>query len=317
MLPSAVCKGCFLRQTPAITVGVWKSLTRFCLETDSSRRWSSSAAGHSEGESFKEFIQGRVSKGQGASTKSQPGSSAEENANTDLEASSALDTLKHYIPEDSFPTRSPISIWEKAPEVLAAREKFLSKLLAVPQQQKKQNRQVGTEEERPQIEALADPETGYAALGGYVPSRPNAFFDEKPLRLHPTKTFYPGMRYEPQELAVPSAGGRRPFIQRGPWFTNEEAVQQADFKNLSFLNRFVTDTGRLIARRQTKLRQKVHRHVARQVKLARQLALLPFTNRRPEFVRRRVPPEARMQTRWEGGFGGASQFQFAASNSPT
>ena len=47
--------------------------------------------------------------------------------------------------------------------------------------------------------------------------------------------------------------------------SNAEAMAQADYRNVPFLARFITPTGQLTPRRRTKLQQKVHRHVCRQV----------------------------------------------------
>lgn len=48
---------------------------------------------------------------------------------------------------------------------------------------------------------------------------------------------------------------------------NSETMKEADFRNLSFLNRFTSDAGQLPPRRVTKLKKKVHTHLARQVKV--------------------------------------------------
>ena len=49
--------------------------------------------------------------------------------------------------------------------------------------------------------------------------------------------------------------------------TTAEALQQADFRNLSFLHRFTSEAGLLPPRRVTKLQKKVHVHVMRQIKV--------------------------------------------------
>ena len=40
---------------------------------------------------------------------------------------------------------------------------------------------------------------------------------------------------------------------------------QADFRNVPFIGRYMTPTGQLVPRRRTRLQQKVHRHLCRQV----------------------------------------------------
>lgn len=57
--------------------------------------------------------------------------------------------------------------------------------------------------------------------------------------------------------------------------SNKEVLRTADFRDLQFLDRFVTDGGQIVSRQKTKLQSKVHRHLARQIKTARVMALLP------------------------------------------
>ena len=49
-----------------------------------------------------------------------------------------------------------------------------------------------------------------------------------------------------------------------------------DYKNLSLLKKFITETGKIAARRMTGLSAKQQRALARAVKLARYADLLPF-----------------------------------------
>lgn len=48
----------------------------------------------------------------------------------------------------------------------------------------------------------------------------------------------------------------------------------ADFRNGAFLSQFVTATGKLLPRRRTKLSAKLHSALCREIKLARNMALL-------------------------------------------
>ena len=61
----------------------------------------------------------------------------------------------------------------------------------------------------------------------------------------------------------------------------------ADFRNPLFLNNFISDAGKLQPRRRTRLPAKMHRDLARQVKLSRALALMCPTEKikpaRPPF----------------------------------
>jgi small subunit ribosomal protein S18 len=56
-----------------------------------------------------------------------------------------------------------------------------------------------------------------------------------------------------------------------------EQVKQIDYKNNAFLRRFLTDRGRIESRRKLNTCAKHQRALARAIKRARHLALLPFT----------------------------------------
>jgi small subunit ribosomal protein S18 len=56
-----------------------------------------------------------------------------------------------------------------------------------------------------------------------------------------------------------------------------EQVKQIDYKEADRLRRFLTDRGKIQPRRQTGTCSKHQRALARAVKRARHLALLPFT----------------------------------------
>jgi small subunit ribosomal protein S18 len=71
-------------------------------------------------------------------------------------------------------------------------------------------------------------------------------------------------------------GGRRFFSRprECQFCTDKEVV--IDYKNISLLQRFITDEGKIRPRRQTGTCAKHQRQVARAIKRARHLALLPF-----------------------------------------
>lgn len=106
-------------------------------------------------------------------------------------------------------------------------------------------------------------------------------------RVHPGRLFYPGQSYKPTDLvagagaADPAAAAVRPrgLTFRRPTLPPAPEIRaKADFRDARFLASLLTDTGRLPPRRRTRLTQAAHRHVMRQVKLARQMALLhPLT----------------------------------------
>ncbi len=56
----------------------------------------------------------------------------------------------------------------------------------------------------------------------------------------------------------------------------EELERQVDYKNVSFIRQYITDTGKIRPRRTTYLSAKGQRKLDIAIKRARQLALIPF-----------------------------------------
>jgi small subunit ribosomal protein S18 len=85
----------------------------------------------------------------------------------------------------------------------------------------------------------------------------------------------------PEEEQAPSSeesgGGRRRFV-RPPRLCQfcAEKVKYIDYKQVDLLKRFVTEQGRIRSRRQTGNCARHQRILARAVKRARHIALLPF-----------------------------------------
>lgn len=71
-------------------------------------------------------------------------------------------------------------------------------------------------------------------------------------------------------------GGRRFRRPRICTFCVDK-VQKIDYKDISLLQRYVTDRGKIVPRRQSGACAKHQRAVATAVKRARHVALLPFT----------------------------------------
>lgn len=57
-----------------------------------------------------------------------------------------------------------------------------------------------------------------------------------------------------------------------------EAVVEIDYKDLATLKAYVTETGKIIPSRNTGTKARYQRQLARAVKLARHLALLPYSD---------------------------------------
>lgn len=144
------------------------------------------------------------------------------------------------------------------------------------------------QEESPRLASeatLQHPKYGYAVLGGVNPEARAAGAGETP-RVHPTRLFRPGETYEAEDLnpfyEEAAQTRRAPQLRRMP--SSQEARTLADYKNVEFLEQFVSDTGRLLPRRVTRLKPKVHRYVMRQIKLARVMALMPHELRYEESL---------------------------------
>ncbi|DBB05726.1 hypothetical protein WJX77_001751 [Trebouxia sp. C0004] len=131
-------------------------------------------------------------------------------------------------------------------------------------------------------DGLKLPPSGYSELGSVSQGR----FQGQ--MLNPGRSFFPGQSYDPEDLLADTSPGAAqnkagPAAITNQPFTNKEVLQAADFRNLHFLNAFVSDGGQILSRNKTKLQAKVHRHLARQIKTARIMALLPHSGRAEEF----------------------------------
>lgn len=101
-------------------------------------------------------------------------------------------------------------------------------------------------------------------------------------------------RFERQDRGDRGERGDRGGPQKGPFrrkrkprrfprrkvcrFTRE-GVLHIDYKNYRLLREFVTDRGKIIPRRITGTSAKYQRMLTRAIKLAREIALLPFARR--------------------------------------
>eukprot|EP00884_Botryococcus_braunii_P019787 jgi/Botrbrau1/6492/Bobra.0034s0065.1 len=156
--------------------------------------------------------------------------------------------------------------------------------------------------------ARPDPVDGYARLGiRPVPSKEEGQLPTHAGQLSPRRVFYPSQTYQPEDLVQrPDGEVNRKWVaqsQKRP--SEKEVMSKADFRNLPFLSKYVTEMGRLIPRRRTRLPRKAQRHVCRQIKIARSMALLHPLQKLFEFdpaaqLRdkrlRQMYPEAFMET---------------------
>ena len=72
-------------------------------------------------------------------------------------------------------------------------------------------------------------------------------------------------------------GGRRPFVRRRKTcpFSGRNAPQ-IDYKDVKLLQRYVSERGKMVPSRITAVSAKKQRELARAIKRARYLALLPY-----------------------------------------
>eukprot|EP00798_Chlamydomonas_sp_ICE-L_P022910 gene22910-30087_t len=127
---------------------------------------------------------------------------------------------------------------------------------------------------------LIDPEYGFSVIGGVIPEPEDSStttFAAHP-RVHPTRTFAPGQGYIPQDLnpfSTQEDGPSRFSGRKERWMPSvREAKTFADYKNVQFLEKYLSPAGRLLPRRETKLPVTLHVHVMRQIKLARSMGLI-------------------------------------------
>lgn len=64
-------------------------------------------------------------------------------------------------------------------------------------------------------------------------------------------------------------------------------LEEVNYKNVPLLSRFIDPRGRILSRRKTRVSAKVQRRVVNSIKLARHLALLPYTADQTRVVRKR------------------------------
>ena len=61
-------------------------------------------------------------------------------------------------------------------------------------------------------------------------------------------------------------------------YFKENGITEIDYKDVKLLRRFITDQGKIMPRRITGTSAKMHRKVVREIKRARNIALMPYTN---------------------------------------
>ena len=74
-------------------------------------------------------------------------------------------------------------------------------------------------------------------------------------------------------------------------------IEELSYKNVELLKNFMNDKGKISPARVTGLDAKLQRKVAKEIKRARQIALLPYTKMKPvaEFKRRKRRPKVKFK----------------------
>ena len=61
-------------------------------------------------------------------------------------------------------------------------------------------------------------------------------------------------------------------------YFKENGITEIDYKDVKILRRFIPDQGKIMPRRITGTSAKMHRKLVKEIKRARNIALMPFTN---------------------------------------
>jgi small subunit ribosomal protein S18 len=78
-------------------------------------------------------------------------------------------------------------------------------------------------------------------------------------------------------MAKPAA--RRKNLQGPPEPARRAGITYIDYKDTALLRRFISDRGKIRSRRVTRLTPRQQRDMARAIKNAREMALLPYSSR--------------------------------------
>lgn len=74
----------------------------------------------------------------------------------------------------------------------------------------------------------------------------------------------------------PSLGRARPRRRRKVSFLSQNKIRLVDYKDVAVLKRFINEEGKILGRRHTGTTAKEQRMIARAIRRAREIALLPF-----------------------------------------
>ncbi|EIV94648.1 30S ribosomal protein S18 [Frankia sp. QA3] len=75
---------------------------------------------------------------------------------------------------------------------------------------------------------------------------------------------------------MPTRRAPKPGQRKKPNILRERGITYVDYKDIALLRQFISDRGKIRARRITGLTPRQHREVTRAIKNAREMALLPY-----------------------------------------
>lgn len=103
--------------------------------------------------------------------------------------------------------------------------------------------------------------------------------EENPYRMRSDRLFFPGQTYDPEDLDLSKeAALEKPTVRTRKRYPSKEVFQVADFRNPRYLSKFIRESSRILPRRHFQISAKAQRKVAKEIKTARILGLMPFTS---------------------------------------
>jgi small subunit ribosomal protein S18 len=118
----------------------------------------------------------------------------------------------------------------------------------------------------------------------------------RPARLRRDRLYYPGQTYSPGDLApltersapvTHTAAGKTVKNPMRGKAAETSLLRRANAEDARFLTQFVSDTGKIYPKRRLGVSAKAQRKIAKAIKTARQMGILPYTSRLPQFQRAR------------------------------
>ena len=146
--------------------------------------------------------------------------------------------------------------------------------------------------------ARADDDVAARLSNAAPPSTSERDVRAAPARLTRDRLYYPGQTYAPSDLA-PKTGRSAPVVHTSAGKTVKNPmrgkvveatlIEKATYTDARFLTQFVSDTGKLYPKRRLGVSAKAQRAISRATKTARQMGILPYTERLPQFRKARNP----------------------------